>query len=525
MTGLPCPNCGSELAFLEQYRRNYCYACGRYAPEGFGEGGAKRCPMCTGILSYVAQYNRYYCFRCNAYPPEGQFMETKVEPTASASPEPTAATQTALVVAESPKPEEQSVPSVEIPTGPVSEEKEPEEETGPTEEETVVEEQTPAEKPPFVRADIVSANKPTLMDVAKAYDIDPNGTKEQLRERLLSYLDEMETASGFQSVGEEISEEKPPEMQQDTQTTTPEVASDLKSEETPPEKAEGTPPEKTQDITEETQERIHGDVRREAPAKTAAQVQVKEAGEAKPASHSLFSASPRMIPATPKRVVEPVEETTTSLESPTLETSSPAPAVMEPLAQPVVITVPTPHATAVRPAVDSRGKARHPCPTCGRELTYVPQYDRWYCYSCRAYAPKAKAKFACPNCGASLRWISQYSRWWCDACRRYAAADLPRPERPAATATPSTAVSHATAAVATTVVRRQRSPGTGIGLLGFGMVLFVIYEILVDLPAALSNRNAALIGPDVAFALRFFAFVFVAVGAILGLSAVRDQRH
>jgi hypothetical protein len=57
------------------------------------------------------------------------------------------------------------------------------------------------------------------------------------------------------------------------------------------------------------------------------------------------------------------------------------------------------------------------------------------------------------------------------------------------------------------------------------MVLFVLYELLVDLPAALSLRGGALIGPDVAFAVHFFAFVFVAVGAILGLSAVRDQQR
>jgi hypothetical protein len=57
------------------------------------------------------------------------------------------------------------------------------------------------------------------------------------------------------------------------------------------------------------------------------------------------------------------------------------------------------------------------------------------------------------------------------------------------------------------------------------MVLFVIYEIVVDLPAALSIRGGPLIGPDVGFALRFFAFVFVVVGTILGLSAVRDQHR
>jgi len=56
------------------------------------------------------------------------------------------------------------------------------------------------------------------------------------------------------------------------------------------------------------------------------------------------------------------------------------------------------------------------------------------------------------------------------------------------------------------------------------MVLFVLYEVLVDLPVALSTGSASLLAPDVAFGLRFFAFVFVAVGAIMGLYAVRDRR-
>jgi predicted RNA-binding Zn-ribbon protein involved in translation (DUF1610 family) len=462
-------------------------------------------------------------------------METKVEPALSGSLEPAAAMQTALVVAQAAKPEEQKVPTVEASTETAKEEKEPIEEKESSDEETgvVEEETTPIQKPPLVRADIVKAGKPTLMDLAKAYNLEPSGTKEQLRERLLSYLDEIETASGFQSPAEEISTEKLEETPTDTKGLTPEQTLEAKPEETSQEKPE--------DLSKETQERIQGEVRREAPQRTpAAQVQVKEAGEAKPASRSMFSAAPRMIPATPKRVAEPMPQTATSLETssvettqsvettPPVETTSVAPVVVEPLAQPVVITVPTPQATAVRPAVVSRGRVRHPCPTCGRELTFVPQYDRWYCYSCRAYAPKAKAKFACPNCGASLRWIAQYSRWWCDACRRYGAADLPKPERAAATATPALAVSHAASAstaTSTAVVHRHRSPGSGIGLLGFGMVLFVIYEILVDLPAALSIRGGALIGPDVGFALRFFAFVFVAVGAILGLSAVQDQHR
>jgi hypothetical protein len=26
------------------------------------------------------------------------------------------------------------------------------------------------------------------------------------------------------------------------------------------------------------------------------------------------------------------------------------------------------------------------CPTCGGQLTYIPQYQRWYCYKCQKYA-------------------------------------------------------------------------------------------------------------------------------------------
>lgn len=26
-----------------------------------------------------------------------------------------------------------------------------------------------------------------------------------------------------------------------------------------------------------------------------------------------------------------------------------------------------------------------PCPSCGKELTYIPEYQRWYCYQCKRY--------------------------------------------------------------------------------------------------------------------------------------------
>ncbi|MEM0440590.1 MAG: PRC-barrel domain-containing protein [Candidatus Caldarchaeum sp.] len=30
-------------------------------------------------------------------------------------------------------------------------------------------------------------------------------------------------------------------------------------------------------------------------------------------------------------------------------------------------------------------KEKNPCPTCGKELTWIEQYQRWYCYNCGKY--------------------------------------------------------------------------------------------------------------------------------------------
>lgn len=49
------------------------------------------------------------------------------------------------------------------------------------------------------------------------------------------------------------------------------------------------------------------------------------------------------------------------------------------------------------------------CPICGQPLTFVPQYNRWYCNTCRAYQPEAQpqqviitrevVKLPCSYCG------------------------------------------------------------------------------------------------------------------------------
>ena len=435
--------------------------------------------MCTGILSYVAQYNRYYCFRCNAYPPEGVFMETRVEVVPTAPPVPTVTNDSTVVVIEpakpeelkpkEPRPEELKPTTVEIP---IETEHEPEEiaEEIPSEEQSLF-----VAKPKLVREEILEAKKPALMDISKAYDLDPTGTKEQLRERLLSYVDELQAGSEPEEPPEEARPAISPEREQEREREPSPVsapAEPVVEREVPvPMTGQPTPP-----------------IPEEPPKQEAAR-------------RPLISFAPAMVAERrpPPLMAEPAVP-------PSVEMSH---------VQEVVIAVPP--ATSV-------ARVDRPCPTCGRALTYISQYNRWYCYSCRAYAPVAKSKFACPNCGASLRWISQYERWWCDACRKYAPADLPKPER-APLATPIALPATRTASLpAASVLHRHRNPGSGIGLVGFGMALFVVHEVLVDLPAVLSVDTGVAVAPDVAFGLRFFAFLFVAVGAIMGLYAVRDRR-
>jgi len=82
------------------------------------------------------------------------------------------------------------------------------------------------------------------------------------------------------------------------------------------------------------------------------------------------------------------------------------------------------------------------CPTCGKPLTWIPQYSRWYCYNDKKYVnpvestkkndweevsqeekqPTSKKQASppvCPTCGKPLTWIPQYSRWYCYNDKKY----------------------------------------------------------------------------------------------------------
>lgn len=465
MAELPCPNCGSDLIFLDQYQRHYCYHCGRYAPEGYGARGAMRCPTCGGILSYVAQYDRLYCYRCNAYAPTETAAVPGAESTPAAEvpakPEPVVGPKPGTPVVASPAPgsvSEAAAPaSVSQPT-PTESQPRPEPVSTPPSAAALVSaaatpepaaaksaeaEEKPAEspyaslKPAVLRVKIFTLKKPDLTDLCKVYGIDAAGTKDQLQDRLLTYLGDL----GAEEWTARAPQERP----------------------------------------EPAASRVH-----EESTSTPGAVQVIE----------------EIREPTPKGVLR---------EEPSVS------------AAPIVIAVPE------TPIEEAGPKVEHPCPTCGRELSYISQYGRWYCYFCQKYAPSAISKNACPTCGNTLRWIDQYQRWWCDVCRKYAPADLPKPVKAAVAervSRPSARVVAATSegAVPTVAVaHRHRNPSSGIGLIAFGVILYAVYEVLAVFPFALGYAPPVTVTADQAALLSFFGFLFVAGGALIGLLALRHR--
>ncbi len=87
----------------------------------------------------------------------------------------------------------------------------------------------------------------------------------------------------------------------------------------------------------------------------------------------------------------------------------------------------------------------NPCRSCGQSLSYIEEYDRFYCYSCEDYAPlaedptpvskpvatpavsKPEPKSSkpvpkvprCKICKDELDFIEEYDRYYCYSCEKY----------------------------------------------------------------------------------------------------------
>ncbi|MCK4757616.1 MAG: hypothetical protein KAS67_04115 [Thermoplasmata archaeon] len=96
----------------------------------------------------------------------------------------------------------------------------------------------------------------------------------------------------------------------------------------------------------------------------------------------------------------------------------------QPVPQPVPVMAPVPESA---PQAD-------PCPSCGQPLSYIEEYDRMYCHSCKAYpdtdetgepeppvepAPAEPALPQCKSCGNNLEFIEKYNRHYCYDCKQY----------------------------------------------------------------------------------------------------------
>jgi len=80
---------------------------------------------------------------------------------------------------------------------------------------------------------------------------------------------------------------------------------------------------------------------------------------------------------------------------------------------------------------------RRVCPSCGLALTYVQKYDRWYCYTCRKYAPggpskaeEAEEEVKCAYCGSGAEYVQKYDRWYCRTCKKYLPTATDRSAKP-----------------------------------------------------------------------------------------------
>jgi hypothetical protein len=140
---------------------------------------------------------------------------------------------------------------------------------------------------------------------------------------------------------------------------------------------------------------------------------------------------------------------------------------------PEVVVLPTDSAPTESPGV---------CANCGAELTFIPQYERWFCYSCDTYASSSGAA-----AGGTL----------------------------AAPAT-SMSTSHAK-------VRGRGRATAGIALAAAGLLTFIAYQVLFLAPALFPIPVFVTGTPEILFALPLLAFVLLGAGVIAGLRSLRPS--
>lgn len=112
----------------------------------------------------------------------------------------------------------------------------------------------------------------------------------------------------------------------------------------------------------------------------------------------------------------------------------------------------------------------------------------------------------CPTCGQALTYVSEYNQWYCYYCQSYTRQPVGARERPEAT--------------------RRREGGRGRGGLaaaGLGLVLFVINQLFFHAPSAMTlplTLPESLMTPEVDWGLGILSIVLIVAGL---MAAVRRR--
>ena len=185
------------------------------------------------------------------------------------------------------------------------------------------------------------------------------------------------------------------------------------------------------------------------------------------------------------------------------------------------------------------------CPTCGRTMRYVKEYQRWWCDAERKYAPR-RVKNPCPTCGKDLSYVRSYDRWYCSYEKKYAPrsyqaavpATVERASAPAAStptvvqaklaqASAAIAAAPITAATVPVSTHAHKAPLAGIVLAVVGYVLLVVQTVMfVILPAAgiltvvIGDLRTTLL---VVGLIQLVGLLLAMVGTAVGLLSLRSR--
>ncbi len=163
------------------------------------------------------------------------------------------------------------------------------------------------------------------------------------------------------------------------------------------------------------------------------------------------------------------------------------------------------------PAASSDGEARAAEPTPPPESASGGGAAAQVVVELPTQSAPTKSPGACANCGGDLSYIAEYERWYCYNCNTYAGS-------------PSGGGGDvASDASLRLKARGEGGAGAGIALALAGVVMFLVYQLLFVAPGLFPIPVFVTVAPEVLFTLPLVAFVLLGVGIIAGLRGLGQR--